>query len=110
MFQNDEEFLTKMKRILGPTLLIIGLLSNVISIQIFNSTIMRMKKETQYLKLISFIDACLVTICSTQVIMEGYYDIDIDLLNIFTCKIHSFAHYFLIQLRENILALMCIDK
>ena len=110
MLEKDLYATILIKELLGPSFLIFGLVSNIMAIKILNTKTMKNYTTTNYMKIMSFVDIMLVTIFSSQAILEVYLLIDIRLLHILGCKIVTFSLYFFSQLSVNIFAMMSIDK
>jgi hypothetical protein len=99
-----------LKKIFTPLLLIVGLIGNSFSIVIFNRKCMRKYTTFRYLKLLSIIDICCLYIGCGQIMFEVYFDIDLRLINQFTCKTQSFLVYFFTHFSSMLLAAMSIDR
>ena len=94
MLEKDLYATILIKELLGPSLLIFGLVSNIMAIKILKTKIMKNYTSTNYMKIISFVDIMLVIIFSSQTIFEVYLSIDIRLLHILGCKIVTFSLYY----------------
>jgi hypothetical protein len=107
----DEKKLSDLlNKIFMPILLLLGLFGNIISIIIFNQPSMKKYTTFQYLKLISILDLITLYIGCVSLMFISYFNIDIRLLNDFSCKFHSFLVYFFTHLSSFMMAFMSIER
>ena len=110
MDQDEKYYSDLLKKIFSPGLLILGLIGNITSLIIFSQKSMKKYTTFRYLFLLSIIDICsLYTGCS-QIMLDVYFEIDIRLINEFSCKVQSFLVYFFTHLSSMLLAIMSIDR
>lgn len=99
-----------LKKIFMPSLLILGLIGNGLSIIIFSKPSMRKYTTFRYLTFISILDlGSLYTGCGPMV-LQVYFDLDIRVINQISCKITSFIVYFFTHSSSMLLALMSVDR
>jgi hypothetical protein len=118
------------KKIFTPILLCFGLIGNIISIVIFSRNSLKKYTTFRYLTLLSLLDLCVLYTgimkyfasiifaiikfvvkkgCG-QILLDVYFQIDIRLINEFSCKMHSFLVYFFTHCSSMLLASMSIDR
>jgi hypothetical protein len=106
----EEEFSTFLKKIFTPSLLLVGIVGNILSIIIFTRPSMNKHTTFRFLTFLSISDLCALLAGYGQIMFIVYLNIDIRLINQFTCKLHSFLVYFFTQLSSMILMFMSIDR
>ena len=107
---SEREVSDLLKKIFMPSLLILGLIGNGLSIIIFSQPSMRKYTTFRYLTFISILDlGSLYTGCGPMV-LQVYFDLDIRVINQVSCKITSFIVYFFTHSSSMLLALMSVDR
>ena len=107
---SEREVSDLLKKIFMPSLLILGLIGNGLSIVIFSQPSMRKYTTFRYLTFISILDlGSLYTGCGPMV-LQVYFDLDIRVINQVTCKMTSFIVYFFTHSSSMLLALMSVDR
>ena len=107
---NQKEASDLLKKIFTPLLLSLGFVGNLISIAIFSKSHMRKQTTFRYLTYLSVFDLLTLFTGYGQTFFQVYFDLDIRLLNEFSCKVHSFLVYFFSQSSSMILICMSIDR
>jgi hypothetical protein len=90
--------------------LILGTISNLLSIIIFLRREMRKYSSFVYFAILNIINFLLIYVTFIRVIMEFNFKIDIRVLNIFTCKLHVFLTYFLGHISSLMICSISIDR
>lgn len=106
----DSNISNLLKKIFTPILLSLGLFGNTISIIIFRRKSFLKSSTFEYLTLISLLDLLTLYTGCSQIFLETYFEIDIRLINQFTCKLHSFLVYYFTHFSSMLLAMMSIDR
>ena len=107
---NQKELSDILKKIFTPTLLLLGFIGNLLSIAIFSKPHMRKQTTFRYLTYLSVFDLLTLFTGYGQTFFQVYFEIDIRLINEFSCKVHSFLVYFFSQSSSMILICMSIDR
>ena len=110
IYSSEEEFSTFLKKIFTPSLLMVGIFGNILSIIIFTRPSMNKHTTFRFLTFLSISDLCALLAGYGQIMFIVYLNIDIRLINELTCKLHSFLVYFFTQLSSMILMFMSIDR
>ena len=90
--------------------LILGTLSNIMSILVFMRQEMRKYSSFVYFGILNIINLALIYVTILRVILEFNFKIDIRSINVFTCKIHVFLTYFLGHLSSLMICTISIDR
>jgi len=107
---SEKEASDLLKKIFTPFLLLMGLFGNLLSIAIFSKPHMRKQTTFRYLTYLSVFDLSTLLTGYGQTFFQVYFDLDIRLINEFSCKVHSFLVYFFSQSSSMILICMSIDR
>lgn len=107
---SEKEASDMLKKIFTPFLLVMGLIGNLLSIAIFSKPHMRKQTTFRYLTYLSVFDLSTLLTGYGQTFFQVYFDLDIRLINEFSCKFHSFLVYFFSQSSSMILICMSIDR
>jgi hypothetical protein len=109
-YTNQKSVSDILKIIFSPTLLLLGLIGNIISIVIFSQKSMQKHTTFRYLSLLSVVDICALYVGFSQILFSVYFDIDIRLISEASCKIQSFLVYFFTHFSSILLTTMSIDR
>jgi hypothetical protein len=96
--------------IIGPCLLIIGLLGNAINFYIFTNPSLRSLTTFRFLTYLSIIDFLYLLTGLTHLLIIIYFDYDLRLISNFMCSVHSFLTIYLSHLSSNTLAAISISR
>jgi hypothetical protein len=96
--------------IIGPFLLIIGLLGNAINFYIFTNPNLRSLSTFRFLTYLSIIDFLYLLTGLTHLLIIIYFDYDLRLISNFLCSFHSFLTIYLSHLSSNTLAAISISR
>lgn len=107
---DEKETSDLLKKIFTPTLLALGIIGNILSILIFSKRSLRKYTTFRYLTYLSIFDLCTLVTGYGHTLFHVYFNIDIRLVNEFSCKVHSFLVYFFTQSSSMILIFMSIDR
>lgn len=91
-------------------LLVIGTVSNILSIIIFLSREMRKYSSFVYFAVLNIVNLVLIYVTYVRMVMDTYFGRDIRTINMYTCKIHLFLTYFLGHLSSLLLSMISIDR
>jgi hypothetical protein len=90
--------------------LIIGTISNLISIIIFLRRDMRKYSSFVYFGILNIVNLALLYITCIRIILEFNFSIDIRDQSLFACKFHVFLTYFLGYISSLLLSMISIDR
>lgn len=91
-------------------ILIIGTITNIITILVLTSKKIQKSSTFYYLTYLSIIDLTLIyTFCSNFILLYNF-NIDLQLINVITCKLYAFLVYFLPQYSAWTCAFVSLDR
>ena len=96
--------------IIGPFLLIVGLLGNAINFYIFTNPNLRSLTTFRFLTYLSIIDFLYLLTGLTHLLIIIYFDYDLRLISNLMCSFHSFLTIYLSHLSSNTLAAISISR
>jgi len=99
-----------LKKIITPLLLAIGLIGNLLSIIVFSRTSLKHKRNSRYLSILAGLDTLVLYSSCVPIVMDAYFDIDLRILNQFSCRFFSFLIYYFSHMASIFLSIINYDN
>ena len=108
--KQEKELSDALKRVLTPSLLLLGVTGNLMSIRIFTRSSLHRQTTFRYLTYLSLFDLLALVCGYGQTMIQVYTSVDIRLLSDVMCKAHSFLVYVFSQSSSLVLVSMSVDR
>lgn len=110
MMTEEEDYKLKMINMSFLTIIVIGVVGNLINIVIFGKRRMKKVSTFRFLLYLSIFDLLIIMVCASEALLQFEYLVEIRRISPLLCVIHTFLTYFLIHCSNLTLMSLSIER